>query len=101
VKAQRFCDDATNPLVDPRVAAAMRCRLGEPFGNPASLRTIGRQARAAMESAKGPVRVSLGRTKTRGELERFLDDLSRDVGTLCPLTSHAPINQIGHLATRV
>lgn len=54
--AQRvyFDHSATTPL-DPRVKAAIEPFLGDVFGNPSSLHWAGREARAAVEQARGQV----------------------------------------------
>jgi len=51
--------NATTP-VDPRVAEAMRPFLAGGFGNPSSLHRLGREARAAVERARGQVASCLG-----------------------------------------
>ncbi len=51
--------NATTP-VDPRVAEAMRPFLVGGFGNPSSMHRIGREARAAVEKARGQVASCLG-----------------------------------------
>jgi cysteine desulfurase len=49
-----FDNAATTPL-DPRVVAAMQPFLGGSFGNPSSLHWAGRQARAAVDTARAQV----------------------------------------------
>lgn len=51
--------NATTP-VDPRVAEAMRPFLLGAFGNPSSMHRLGREARAAVEKARGQVAFCLG-----------------------------------------
>ncbi len=51
--------NATTP-VDPRVAEVMRPFLAGGFGNPSSLHRLGREARAAVEKARGQVASCLG-----------------------------------------
>ncbi len=52
-------NSATTPL-DPAVAEAMRPFLSEGFGNPSSLHTVGREARAAVEGARAEVAALFG-----------------------------------------
>jgi cysteine desulfurase len=54
-----FDYNATTP-VDPRVAEAMRPYLTGFFGNPSSTHRLGREAKAAVESARKQVAVCLG-----------------------------------------
>jgi cysteine desulfurase len=51
--------NATTPL-DPRVAAAMRPCLEDYWGNPSSMHSEGRKARAALEAARAQVAACLG-----------------------------------------
>ena len=50
---------ATTPL-DPRVAAAMEPYFGGMFGNPSSVHSFGREARAALEQARGLIASVIG-----------------------------------------
>ena len=54
-----FDHSATTPL-DPRVAASMHLPQGEVFGNPSSLHSEGRQARALVDEARSSVAALLG-----------------------------------------
>ena len=51
--------NATTPL-DPRVLEAMMPYMGAGFGNPSSLYSLGRQARAAVEKAREQVAALVG-----------------------------------------
>ena len=50
------------------------------------------------ESARGLIRVSLGRFNTRQEVNRFLDVLSNAVAALSPATEHANLGRAGNPA---
>ena len=50
---------ATTPL-DPRVAAAMEPYFGGMFGNPSSVHSFGREARAGLEQARGAIAAAIG-----------------------------------------
>jgi selenium donor protein len=54
-----FDYNATTP-VDPRVAEAMRPFLTGGYGNPSSMHRLGREARAAIETARGQIAACLG-----------------------------------------
>lgn len=50
-----YLDNSATTRVDPRVASAMRPWLEELYGNPSSLHVPGRQARAAVDTARAQV----------------------------------------------
>lgn len=56
-----FDHNATTP-VRPEVAAAMMSSLDADFGNPSSLHSSGRRARAAVETARGRIAALIGAT---------------------------------------
>ncbi len=55
-----YLDNAATTPLDPRVLAAMRGWLEAGCGNPSSLHTFGRQARAAVEEARARVAALVG-----------------------------------------
>jgi cysteine desulfurase len=55
-----YLDNSATTPVDPRVVEAMAPWHAEAFGNPSSLHAFGRQARAAVETARAQVAALLG-----------------------------------------
>jgi cysteine desulfurase len=55
-----YLDHAATTPLDPRVEEAMRPYLGERFGNPASVHRYGREAKAALDSARDRTAAVLG-----------------------------------------
>jgi len=55
-----YLDNSATTPVDPRVAEAMMVFLTEQYGNPSSVHEYGRQARQAVEHARGQVAALIG-----------------------------------------
>ncbi len=55
-----YMDYASGASVDPRVLEAMQPYLGERMGNPSSVHSLGQEAKAAIEEARGKVAEFIG-----------------------------------------
>ncbi|MDO5115837.1 MAG: cysteine desulfurase NifS [Synergistaceae bacterium] len=59
-----YLDNSATTKVDPRVTAAMQPYFSEKYGNPNSLHKFGREARAAIDKARGQVASLIGAKPT-------------------------------------